>query len=190
MVNNLFDSIIKYDKELLIFLNNLGNEQWDPIWLVITNQFYWSPLFIFIFYLVIKSFGWKKGGFVILSLIILVAFSDQFVNLIKDTVARLRPNNDPEILHLLRTLKSPQSFSFISGHATTSTFFSVFVILLLREKYKKIYLILLFPIVFAYSRLYLGVHFPIDISVGILTGISLANGYYFLFKKVNNKLFV
>ena len=125
----------------------------------------------------------------IFSMILLVAFSDQFTNLIKDTVARLRPNNDPEIKHLLRTLKNPQSYSFISGHATTSTFFAVFVTLLLREKYKKIYFILLFPLVFAYSRLYLGVHFPLDIIVGILTGVLFGNIYFFLFKKVDKKLF-
>lgn len=184
----MLDTLINLDKQLLIFLNNLGSEQWDPFWLAITNQFYWSPLFLLVFYLVFKSFGWKKGGFIILSLILLVAFSDQFVNLIKDSVARLRPNNDPEIQHLLRHLKNPQSFSFLSGHATTSTFFSVFVILLLKEKYKYIYFILIFPMVFAYSRLYLGVHFPLDISLGILTGILLAKGYYFLFKKVEKKL--
>ena len=186
----MLDSIIQKDKELLVFLNNLGSEQWDSFWLVITNQFYWAPLFLFVFYLVIKSFGWKQGGFMILSLILLVAISDQFTVFVKDNTHRLRPNNDPEIMHLLRTLIKPQSFSFMSGHATTSTFFSVFVIFLLRDKYKYIYLILLFPLFFAYSRLYLGVHFPIDVSVGIITGILLANMYYFLFKKIDKKLFV
>ena len=186
----MYDSIIQKDKELLIFLNNLGSEQWDSFWLLITNQFMWTPLFLFIFYLTFKSFGWKKGFFVIISLIILVTFSDQFVNLIKNSTERLRPNNDLEIQHLLRHLKNPQSFSFLSGHATTSTFFSVFMIFLLREKYKYIYLILIFPLLFAYSRLYLGVHFPLDISLGILTGILLANGYYFIFKKLDKKLFL
>jgi undecaprenyl-diphosphatase len=185
----LLDDIIQVDKNLLIFLNNLGSEQWDPLWLIITNQLSWSPLFIFIFYLTIKSFGWKRGGFMILAMILLVAFSDQFTNLIKNSVERLRPNNDPAIKHLLRTLIKPQSFSFMSGHATTSTFFSVFVVLLLRDKYKYIYFILLWPLIFAYSRLYLGVHFPIDISVGIIIGITFANIYYFFFKKLDKKLF-
>ncbi len=186
----MLDSIIKYDKDLLVFLNNLGNEQWDPFWLVITNQLYWTPLFLFIIFLAIKSFGWKQGGFIILSLILLVAFSDQFTVFIKDNTHRLRPNNDSEIKHLLRTLIKPQSFSFMSGHATTSTFFSVFVIFLMREKYRQIYLVLLFPLFFAYSRLYLGVHFPIDVSVGIVTGILLANIYYFIFNKINKKIFL
>ncbi|MCI2228005.1 phosphatase PAP2 family protein [Polaribacter sp. MSW13] len=185
----MVDTIIHLDKELLIFLNNLGNEQWDSLWLVITKQLYWTPLFLLVFYLVIKSLGWKRGGFAILAMILLVAFSDQFTNLIKNSVERIRPNNDPEIKHLLRTFIKPQSFSFMSGHATTSTFFSVFVVLLLKDKFKYIYLILLFPLIFSYSRLYLGVHFPIDISVGILIGILFANIYYQLYKIADRKLF-
>ncbi|MGK0414739.1 MAG: undecaprenyl-diphosphatase [Polaribacter sp.] len=186
----MFDSIIQKDKELLIFLNNLGSEQWDSFWLAITNQFYWAPLFLFILVLLLKTFGWKRGGVMILSLIVLVTFSDQFTVLIKDNSYRLRPNNDPAIKHLLRTFIKPQSFSFMSGHATTSTFFSVFIIFLFREKYKYIYLILLFPLFFGYSRLYLGVHFPIDVFTGFFTGFLLANIYYFLFKKFDKKLFV
>ena len=185
----MFEDIIKIDQNLLIFLNNLGSEQWDPLWLIITNQLSWSPLFILLFYLTIKSFGWKRGGVMILSMILLVAFSDQFTNLVKNSVERLRPNNNPEIKHLLRTLIKPQSFSFMSGHATTSTFFSVFVVLLLRNNYKYIYFVLFWPLIFAYSRLYLGVHFPIDITVGIIIGFILAKIYYFFFNKLDKKFF-
>ena len=185
----MFETIIQKDKELLIYLNNLGTENWDTLWLGITHQFNWAPLFIFIIFLVIKNFGWKRGGVVIISMILLVAFSDQFTNLIKNSVERLRPNNDPEIKHLLRIFIKPQSFSFMSGHATTSTFFSVFTVLLLREKYKYIYFILLFPLVFAYSRVYLGVHFPLDISVGIIIGTLFANLYFILYKKVDSRIF-
>ena len=184
----MFD-IIQKDKELLIYLNNLGSENWDTLWLGITHQFNWAPLFIFIIFLVIKNFGWKRGGVIIISMILLVAFSDQFTNLIKNSVERLRPNNDPEIKHLLRIFIKPQSFSFMSGHATTSTFFSVFTVLLLREKYKYIYFVLLFPLVFAYSRVYLGVHFPLDISVGIIIGTLFANLYFILYKKVDSRIF-
>ncbi|WP_299665508.1 phosphatase PAP2 family protein [uncultured Polaribacter sp.] len=177
--------IIQKDKELLILLNNLGNEHWDPFWLAVTHQFNWAPLFILIVFLIIKSFGWKRGGFMILSLIVLVAFSDQFTNLIKNTTQRLRPNNDPEIKNLLRTLIRPQSYSFMSGHATTSTFFTVYTTLLLKGKYKYIYLILFFPAIFAYSRLYLGVHFPIDIFVGLTVGTIFGNLYFTLYKKID-----
>ena len=181
--------IIQRDKELLTYLNNLGNENWDALWLGITHQFNWAPLFLLIIFLVIKSFGWKRGGFMIFSMILLVTFSDQFTNLIKNSVERLRPNNDPEIQYMLRTFIRPQSFSFMSGHATTSTFFSVFTVLLLREKYKYIFLILIFPLIFSYSRVYLGVHYPIDISVGIIIGTLFANLYFLLYQKIAKKLF-
>ncbi len=186
----MLQDIIQIDQNLLIYLNNLGSTKWDSLWLFITNQFFWTPLFILIFYLTIKSYGWKTGGVLILSMIVLVAFSDQFTNFIKNTVQRSRPNNNEEIKHLLRVLINPQSYSFMSGHATTSTFFSVYVLLLLKDNYKYIYLILFFPLVFSYSRLYLGVHFPIDIFVGILIGVTFANLYFILSKKIIKKFFI
>lgn len=186
----MFDKIIQLDQEALLYLNGLGTEQFDALWLGITHQFNWIPLFLIVIFLVFKYFGWKRGGFIILAMIVMVAFSDQFTNLIKNSVQRLRPNNDPAIKPLLRPLlTSPRGFSFMSGHATTSTIFSVFVILLLKNKFKYVYFILLFPMVFAYSRLYLGVHYPIDIFVGLCIGTTLAIGYFKLVKLVEKKLF-
>ena len=169
----MFDILIQKDKQLLIYLNSLGSEQWDPFWLFITNQFNWAPLFLLIIYLIFKNFGWKKGGFLFLFIILLVAFSDQFTNLIRGIFERLRPNNDTSINHLLRTLITPQSYSFTSGHATTSMAFCVLAYLLFKDKYKYIKFIFIFPIFFAYSRLYLGVHFPIDILTGATIGTIL-----------------
>ncbi|MFY0604170.1 MAG: phosphatase PAP2 family protein [Flavobacteriaceae bacterium] len=187
----MLESLLQKDRELLVFLNNLGSEQWDAFWLFITNQFNWIPLFLFVFFLIIKKYGWKKGGIIILTMAVLVAFSDQFTNLIKDTTERLRPNNDLRISNLLRPqLIHPRSFSFISGHATTSTFFVMYAILLFRKTHKFIWLLFLFPLLFAYSRVYLGVHFPIDITCGIITGIIFGNLYYFLVRKTIPKLFV
>jgi undecaprenyl-diphosphatase len=184
----LLESILQKDRELLVFLNNLGSEQWDGFWLFITNQFNWIPLFLLVFFLIIKRFGWKKGGVIILTMAILVAFSDQFTNLIKDTTQRLRPLNDPRISDQLRTLIHPRSYSFISGHATTSTFFATYTILLMRQRYRYIWLLALFPILFSYSRVYLGVHYPIDIICGIITGIVLGRLYYYIVKKLAPKL--
>ncbi|MGY0408800.1 MAG: phosphatase PAP2 family protein [Polaribacter sp.] len=185
----MLDFIIQKDKQLLIFLNNLGNKHWDSFWLFVTNQFHWAPLFVLIIFLVIKSFGWKRGGFMILSMIVLIAFSDQFTNLIKNYTHRLRPINDPQIKHLLRVSISPQGFSFLSGHATTSTFFIIYVILLLKRKYKYIYLLLFFPVLFSYSRVYLGVHFPTDILGGIVVGTILGNLYFILYKRLDKVSF-
>ena len=185
----MFEILIQKDKQLLIYLNSLGSEQWDPFWLFITNQFSWTPLFLLIIYIIFKKFGWKKGGFLFLFLVCLIAFSDQFTNLIRVTFERLRPNNDTSINHLLRTLITPQSFSFTSGHATTSMTFSVFSYLLFRNSYPKIKYIFCFPIIFAYSRLYLGVHFPLDIVSGAVVGTVIGYSFYKLHFFLQSKLF-
>ncbi len=185
----MFDIFIQKDKQILIYLNSLGSEQWDPFWLFITNQFNWAPLFLLIIFLIFKNFGWKKGGFLFLFIILLVAFSDQFTNVIRGIFERLRPNNDTSINHLLRTLITPQSYSFTSGHATTSMTFSVFAYLLFKDSYKYIKFIFIFPIFFAYSRLYLGVHFPIDILAGATIGAILGFSAFKLQGIFSRKLF-
>lgn len=174
----MLDTLLQYDTELLIFLNNLGSSFWDPFWMFITNQLNWTPLFLFIIYLVYKRFGWKKGTFLILSMIALVAISDQFVNFVKNSFMRLRPVNDPLVSEFLRIVYKPGGFSFMSGHATTSTFFTVFVIQALSGYGKRVFWLLTFPILFGYSRLYLGVHYPTDVMTGFLTGTVLALLYF------------
>ena len=166
----MFEKIIYLDKQLLILLNNLGTSKWDPLWLYITKQFNWIPVFVVVLCLFFKFMGWKKGVFLLFFLAVLIAFSDQFVNMIRAIFERLRPNNDPSIQNQLRTLINPQNYSFISGHATTSTVVTFFAIKSLKKYTKYIYLFLFFPLAFAYSRLYLGVHFPIDIAAGVIIG--------------------
>lgn len=174
---SFLDSIIEQDKQLLVYLNSLGSETWDGFWLLITNQFNWVPFFLFLFFLLFKAYGWKKGLLLMFLVALLVTFSDQFVNLIKDYFERLRPNNDPSINNIIRISIKPRSFSFVSGHSTTSFAVITFMILTLKKYYKYPFLLLFWPILFAYSRVYLGVHFPIDIFMGMLLGIL--EGYVF-----------
>ncbi len=185
----MIENILQKDKELLIYLNNLGSEQWDGLWLAITNQFAWTPLFVFILYLVFKHLGWKKGIFTVFFIAALITFSDQITNVIRGVFERLRPNNDPAIKDSLRTLINPQSYSFASGHATTSTVITVFMIMLLRKHAGYIKFLVLFPLIFAYSRLYLGVHFPVDILVGFMNGIIIGSLSFKLYEFLTRKIF-
>ncbi len=187
----MIDTIIQKDQEFLIFLNNLGSEQWDGFWLTITNQFSWTPLFIFIFYLIFKQFGLRKGVFALLFITILIAFSDQFTNLIKNTTQRIRPCNVEELRAYLRTFSyRPRGYSFWSGHASLSTTITVFLILLLRKYYKGMFLLILFPLFFGYSRMYLGVHFPIDVFSGYTSGLLFGVLFYKLYRLLENRIFV
>ncbi|HZH68857.1 MAG TPA: phosphatase PAP2 family protein [Flavobacteriaceae bacterium] len=104
--------------------------------------------------------------------------------LTKHGVARLRPNNIPELAELIRTLQEPVSFSFYSGHASNSFVITVFTILVLRKQFPWIYVFLIFPLLFTTSRLFVGVHYPSDLLVGAFMGTLIAIVSYRLFKRV------
>jgi len=175
---SVLDKIIALDKSTLIYLNNLGTPNWDTFWLAITHQYNWIPLFALMLFLIFKVYGLKKGLIILLIAAILVAFTDQFVNLIKHTFERLRPNNDPSVKSLIRIVYSPRSYSFVSGHATNSTANTLLIYLLLKKHFKYAWLFFLWPLLFAYSRIYLGVHYPIDVLSGALLGVVLGYGFY------------
>lgn len=190
MENNFIESIIVKDKQLLVYLNSFGNEQWDGFWLYITDQFHWIPLFIIILIIMYLKFGIKKIFLVLLFIAAMIAFSDQLTNFMKNLTGRLRPCNEPEIRSLIRVFSyRPRGFSFWSGHAGVSTIFTTFTILLFRKEYKLIYLMILFPMIFGYSRIYLGVHYPIDVTSGYIVGICVGFLFYKLFKYSYKKVF-
>lgn len=181
------EDIISYDKQLLVYLNNLGSESFDGVWLLITNQFYLAPIFLYIFYLLWKKIGWKNLWIVLLFIALIIMVCDQTTNLFKYTFQRLRPVNDLEIKESLRILISRKSFSFFSGHASNSMATTLFIFLIFRKYYKYAFLLFLFPLIFAYSRIYLGLHFPTDILTGYFVGAIVGSFFYFIYKKANSE---
>lgn len=186
----MLEKIIQLDKQLLVFFNGLGSQEYDAFWLFITKQLHWTPFFIVILFLVYKKINnWRNFLVIIVSITLLILVSDQFVNLVKETFQRLRPCNDPQIKSIIRIVKSSDTYSFFSGHATNSTASTIFVFLILRRYYKLAYLLFLFPLIFAYSRIYLGLHFPIDILTGYTVGAIFGYTMYKVYLMVLRKYF-
>jgi len=177
---SLLDKIIRFDKELMVHLNGLGSESWDQFWILATNQMSWIPLYLIFFYLIFSSLGWKKGLALVALTAVLITFSDQFTVFLKDSFERLRPNNDPSVNSMIRILKNNKSFSFVSGHATTSMAVSLLMFLTLRKNFPYTWLFFIWPLMFAYSRIYIGVHFPMDVLCGALLGAGIGYLFYFL----------
>jgi undecaprenyl-diphosphatase len=185
----MWDTVIQLDRNLFLFLNGLGSQPIDPFWKIITKQVYWSPLFLAVFYLLQKKMGWKNLGIILLFLAVLIACTDQITNLFKTTFERLRPCNLLEFKGIMRAVVTRKSFSFFSGHAANSMASTMFVFLIIRSYYKHSYLLFCFPLVFAYSRIYLGLHFPGDIVTGYFFGAVsgwLCYKGYIRFRRLNH----
>ena len=104
-------------------------------------------------------------------------------NITKEIVARPRPLNTPELVPYLRIILSQDGYSFFSGHTSNSFAICTFLYLVFRRRMKFAFWVFLWAIPYAYSRMYLAVHFPTDIIIGFLVGITTATIGYYIFKK-------
>lgn len=179
----MLEKIIALDKKLLVFLNGLGSSTYDNLWLIITKQAYWMPFFLFLAYLLYKKIGIKKLGIVILFIALILFCCNTSVEFFKSTFQRLRPCNDPEIKDIIRIVHQSDSYSFFSGHASNSMATMMFLFFILKKYYKYAFLIFLYPLIFAYSRIYLGVHFPTDILTGYVFGAIFGYVFYKIYQK-------
>lgn len=178
----MLEKILTLDTQLFIYLNSLGSETYDGLWLLITKQVNWIPFFLLLFYLIYKKLGIKQTGYLLIFVAVLILATDQITNLFKYTFQRPRPCNNPEINSFIRIVQSRSSFSFFSGHAANTMAVAVFLYHIFRKQFKYFWLLFLWPLIFAYSRIYLGLHYPIDILSGYLCGLILGSLMYKAYK--------
>ena len=180
----MLQTLKEWDRELFIWLNSLGIERFDGFWIFVTQIESWLPLFIFFFVIIFVKYGFKKGLIVIFFTILTFGVTITFTNLVKDYVARLRPNNVKALDEIIRILQKPTNYSFFSGHASSSFAVTTFVALAIRKYTKWIYLAFIWPLIFVLSRIYVGVHYPSDLFAGALVGTLIAFLCYWICKKV------
>ena len=181
----MLDRIKQIDTALLIFLNNLGNKSWDPLWVSITDKFTFLPLFILIIFFLFKKNGTKGLLVILLFISVLILFTDQFTNVVKDFTQRLRPCRLDELQGLLRDIDIRcGKYGFFSAHAANSISVTILIINCVDESVKKFLkpVLILWVMIFSYSRIYLGVHYPLDTIFGLSFGIFSG----FLFKYIYN----
>ena len=168
----MVEKLLSLDTKLFVFLNGLGSETYDGLWLFITKQSNWIPLFLLLLYVIYKKLGAKQTLYLLLFVAVLVTFTDQTTNLFKNGFQRLRPCNNPEINSFIRIVQVRNSFSFFSGHAANSMAVATFLFFSFKDKIKFFGFLFLWPLIFAYSRIYLGLHYPLDILSGYLFGFT------------------
>lgn len=183
----MLERLLEIDRDVFVYLNSLGSETFDPLWLFITEKYCWIPVFAIILYLTFKRLGWKHALLIIVLIAAILTITDQTTNLFKNSFQRLRPGNNPEIAGFIRAVKLRNSFSFISGHASNSMAVAFFLFHVLRPYLKYMGFIFIWPFIFAYSRIYLGLHYPGDILTGYLWGILMALLMLWVYRMLRDK---
>lgn len=179
----MLEKLLEWDRDTFVYLNNLGIEEYDLFWTTVTDFRTWIPLFIVFIVLVFVKYPKRETFFVLATIALMIVFVTTATDLTKNYVARLRPNNTEEINTLIRILKRPVTYSFFSGHAASSFSITTIFVLFLRQRFKWSWVFYGWPIVFAASRIFVGVHYPIDIIVGLFFGILSAIAFYKIYTK-------
>ena len=174
----MLEKLETLDRQLFLFLNGMHADWLDPVMWWISSIVLWIPLFLFIIYYSWKKGSWQLAVSILLGLAICILLSDRIsVELFKEVFQRYRPTHHTEIGDLVHTVVKPNGeeyrgglYSFVSSHATNFMSIAMFVFLSLKQFSKKWWWLFPIAILVAYSRIYLGVHYPADIICGGILG--------------------
>ncbi|OIP84262.1 MAG: hypothetical protein AUK44_03195 [Porphyromonadaceae bacterium CG2_30_38_12] len=180
----IIHTISALDKQLFLFLNSFHNGFFDLFMSAVSAKIVWLPFYISLLYIIIRSLG-KQSIWVILTLILCVVIADQVSSgIIKNAVQRLRPSHNPDFENFIHLVNGHKSglYGFVSSHASNAVGLATLSALLIRNKSYSITVAIWAGIVM-YSRIYLGVHYPLDVIGGATVGALVAFALYVILQK-------
>ncbi|SDX11037.1 phosphatase PAP2 family protein [Aequorivita viscosa] len=186
----MLDQLLQLDTEIFLFLNNLGSEPWDGLWLFITHKFSSIPLYIFLLYLIYRNYGLQGTLVVVVCVALMITATDQISSLFKYGIRRPRPCQVEELKEYMRFVASGCGrYGYFSAHAASSMAAAVFLGLSLQKWYKYLpFILLVWAILTGYSRIYLGVHYPLDVVSGMAFG-GLTGWLFYLLQRKGQQRF-
>ena len=172
---------------VLRLFNGGDNALMDQVAVLLTSGVTWIPLYIGLVCIIIRNnetmaqIGLAVGG----ALVCVLLTTTVADGVVKPLVERLRPCNDPMVKYTVFSLAGsrPSDYSFFSAHAANTMGVAVFTLLLMRSRAIGV-LMVGWSLLNCWTRLYLGVHWPTDILVGILFGALVGAGVYLGYRKL------
>lgn len=170
-----------FDHPLFLWLNFDGGEAIDRTMLAISTPAMWSWLYVLILYLVWRQSGWRGVALFLVAAAAAVGLGDMISGIFKHSgllkglwpsfPVRLRPMYTPELEGLVSNiLKQGGQYGTVSGHAATMTAMATIAIPIIGRRWFTALMSVVVVLV-CYSRIYLAYHFPVDILLGVVTGL-------------------
>ncbi len=183
----MFTTLAETDRYLLALFNGSDSLFLDNLAVILTSGLTWIPLYLSLLYVVIKNNETMRQILLVIGCVLLcIILSDGVADFIaKPMMARLRPTYDPLVkysVELVNGIRGNQ-YSFFSAHASNTFCIAMFFSLLIRNR-RFMLAMVLWSLVNCWTRLYLGVHYPSDVFVGIVWGAIVGLVVYFLYFKI------
>lgn len=176
-VDNVLARLDALDRDLTLAINAWHNPVTDSVWQFFSHVQIWYIMYLVIIVFFFIRLGWKKALVVTLSCILFVVACDQFANVVKHCVQRLRPMEDADMiargLHVLEGRGG--LYGFFSGHAANSMGFAVCSGMGFRNDRRRDYrgysvAIIVWAMLVGLSRVFVGKHFLGDVLAGFIVG--------------------
>lgn len=183
--------LINFDQELLLKMNGSNSLFWDGFMWVATSTYTWIPVAVCLLYVIFRNNKIKEACLVLGLLALVIALSDQISSgFCKPFFARFRPTQDPILMYMTDVVNGYRGgrYGFISSHAANTFAVAVFLSLIVKNNSLG-RVLFLWAVLNAYSRIYLGVHYPGDILFGMLVGMSVGVLIYLLYKYLQRVFF-
>jgi undecaprenyl-diphosphatase len=177
--------LLQSDEALCLALNGCNAPWADKVMWVVSSKWLWIPLYGWLVWLLVQMFGRQVWRTLLLALL-LVVITDQGAGLMKNTVKRPRPSHDAVLGDQVHVVKGYRGgpYGFFSSHAANTFGVALFAGLLLRRRHKLLLpALLVWASLVAYSRVYLGVHYPGDILAGALWGAACGAALFALHQR-------
>ncbi|MBL0048386.1 MAG: phosphatase PAP2 family protein [Bacteroidetes bacterium] len=163
------------DAQLLLAINGLHTSFLDSCMHYASKKYFWIPFYLLLLFFVIKKQG-KSTWLILVFIALTIALTDQIcLHFFKNVFLRYRPCHNSVLapqLHLVDDCGG--MYGFISSHAANTFALSTFLVILLSKQIKWISFLFVWSVLVAYSRIYLGQHYPSDVAVGAVVGVSTA----------------
>jgi len=188
---SILEQELQLERGLFFFLNGSDSTFWDHFFYIYSYKWTWIPFYLCFLFVFVYRKHWKEIILILLSVFFVVLLCDQIASgFFKPTFERFRPTHHPDFKEAVDTVFGYRGgrYGFISSHAANAFGFAVFTALLFKNRIFTC-TILLFALINAYSRIYLGVHFISDVVVGALVGSMIGYIVYKLYHFCRKKIF-
>lgn len=179
------ETINQLDTDLFLWLNRHYAPWLDPLMVFVTGRNSWFPFYALLIAWLIYRYR-QRAAWIIVTLAVAVALSDQTASaLLKPLTLRLRPCHVPALQPLIHpVLDCGGRYGFASSHAANTFALATGLWLLLGRQYPQTKWLFGWAIVVSYSRIYVGVHYPLDVLAGAGIGVLAAALCVSVFRRV------